>query len=71
MIENSETLIMFKHFKNYVENELGGYIKYLRTYRGGELMSLEFNEFCTENGIKRQLTLAYTPQQNVLSEQTN
>ena len=52
---------MFKRFKRYVEKELGGYIKCLRIDQGGEFTSLEFNEFCTENGIKRQLTATYTP----------
>ena len=60
LVEKSEALIMFKRFKIYVEKEVGGYIKCLRTNRGGEFTSLEFNEFCIEYGIKRQLTEAYT-----------
>ena len=62
---------MFKHFKSCLEKEVGGYIKCLRTDRGGEFTSLEFNEFCTEHGIKRQLTATYTPQQNGVSERKN
>ena len=51
-----------------VENETGLPIKCLRTDRGGEFTSLEFNKFCEQNGIKRQLTTAYTPQQNGVAE---
>jgi transposase InsO family protein len=61
LVKKSEALHMFKRFKNYVEKEIGGYIKCLRTDRGGEFTSLEFNEYCIEHGIKRQLTAAYTP----------
>ena len=32
---------------------------------------LEFNEFCKQNGIKRQLTTTYTPQQNGVAERKN
>ncbi|CAL5371264.1 unnamed protein product [Camellia sinensis] len=71
LVEKSEALSMFKHFKSYVEKEVEGHIKCLRTDRGGEFTSFEFNEFCTEHGIKRQLTAAYTPQQNGVAERKN
>lgn len=47
-----------------VEKETGAVIVCLRTDRGGEFNSTEFGEFCKVQGIKRQLTAAYTPQQN-------
>ncbi|KAL9429389.1 hypothetical protein AB3S75_031241 [Citrus x aurantiifolia] len=71
LVEKSEALNLFKHFKNHVEKEVGGYIKCLRTDRGGEFTSFEFNEFCSQHGIKRQLTAAYTPQQNGVAERKN
>ena len=43
-------------------------IKCLRTDRGGEFNSTEFNDFCKQHGAKRQLTIAYTPQQNGVTE---
>ena len=46
-------------------------IKCLRSDRGGEYTSTEFNEFCSTNGIKRQLTITYTPQQNGVYERKN
>ncbi|GKF16696.1 cysteine-rich receptor-like protein kinase 25-like protein [Tanacetum coccineum] len=46
-------------------------IKCLRSDRGGEFTSNSFNEFCEAQGIKRQLTAAYTPQQNRVAEWRN
>jgi uncharacterized protein YlaN (UPF0358 family) len=46
-------------------------IKCLRTDGGGEYTSTTFNDFCISNGTKRQLTTAYTPQQNCVSERKN
>lgn len=43
----------------------------MRTDRGGEFNSFEFNEFCKEHVIKRQLTTIYTPQQNRVTERKN
>jgi transposase InsO family protein len=69
--EKSSALATFKLFKALVENEAGCKIQCLRSDRGGEFTSNEFNVFCSENGIKRQLTAAYTPQQNGVSERKN
>lgn len=46
-------------------------IKCLRTDKGGEFTSGEFNEYCRQHGIRRQLTAAYTPQQNGVAERKN
>lgn len=62
--EKSEAFETFKKFKVLAENEVSCQIKCLRTDRGGEYNSQEFVEFCEKHGIKRQLTAAYTPQQN-------
>ena len=62
--EKSEAFSMFRNFKAHVEKEIGAYIASLRTDRGGEFTSNEFVEFCKNQGISRQLTAAYTPQQN-------
>jgi transposase InsO family protein len=69
--EKSEAFTMFKRYKACVEKETGAYLKCLRTDRGGEFNSNEFEEFCKENGITRQLTTAYTPQQNGVAERKN
>jgi len=54
-----------------VENEIGQTIKTLRTDRGGEYCSKEFEAFCADHGIRRELTAAFTPQQNGVSERKN
>ena len=54
-----------------MEKQSGSFIKCLRTDRGGEYNSTEFKEFCKEHGIKRQVTTAYTPQQNGVDERKN
>lgn len=71
LVVKSEALNHFKAFKSMVEKETGLEIKCLRTDRGGEFTSGEFNEFCKHHGIKRQLTTAYTPQQNGVAERKN
>ena len=69
--QKSEAFVMFKSFKACVEKEAGASIQCLRTDRGGEFTSNEFTEFCKEHGINRQLTSAYTPQQNGVAERKN
>lgn len=60
----SEALEAFKKFKVMVENETKLAIKVLRTDRGGEFTSSEFQSFCDGAGILRHLTAPYSPQQN-------
>ncbi|KAJ9542646.1 hypothetical protein OSB04_029152 [Centaurea solstitialis] len=50
----------FKKFKALVEKESGRFIKVLRSDRGGEFTSNEFNVFCEYHGIRRELTAPYT-----------
>jgi len=69
--EKSEAFNKFKDFKTLIEKEAGTSIKCLRTDRGGEFNSKELTEFCNEHGINRQLTTAYTPQQNGVAERKN
>lgn len=66
--EKLEAFTTFKTIKAYVEKESGAYITSLRTDRGGEFTSNEFNFFCKVHGIRRQLTATYTPKQNGLRE---
>lgn len=54
-----------------MEKEIGTFICCLRTDRGGEFTSREFNDFYKAHGIKRQLTAVYTPQQNGVVERKN
>ena len=69
--EKSEAFEKFKRFKSVVEKETGTIIKMLRTDRGGEFTSNEFESFCEISGIQRHLTAPYTPQQNGVVERRN
>ena len=71
LTEKSEAFTTFKNYKNLVEKETGAFICCLCIDRGGEFTSLEFNAFCKTNGISRQLTVAYTSQQNGVAEHKN
>ncbi|KAM1316044.1 hypothetical protein ACFX2F_019741 [Malus domestica] len=64
----SQVFNIFKRFKSMVELQSGYQIKKLRSDRGGEYTSLEFSRFCENMGLERQLTVAYSPQQNGVAE---
>ena len=69
--KKSEVFENFKKFKAHVEKESGLKIKSMRSDRGGEFMSKEFLKYCEDNGIRRQLTVPRTPQQNGVAERKN
>ncbi|CAL2260415.1 unnamed protein product [Prunus armeniaca] len=69
--KKSEAFQAFKDFKAEVEKFVGFPIKTLRTDRGGEYLSNEFEKYCRNHGLMHQLTTRYTPQQNGVSERKN
>jgi hypothetical protein len=69
--EKSEVFEKFKKFKAHVEKESGLVIKAIRSDRGGEFTSNEFLKYCEDNGIRRQLTVPRSPQQNGVAERKN
>ncbi|GAU30308.1 hypothetical protein TSUD_385290 [Trifolium subterraneum] len=69
--KKSEVLEVFKRFKSLVERQSGFKIKVLRTDGGGEYMSSEFTALCEQEGIIREVTPPYTPQQNDIAERKN
>ena len=69
--QKSEVFEAFKKFKAAVEKESGCKIKAMRSDRGGEFTSKEFQEFCDANGIRRPLTVPRSPQQNGVAERKN
>jgi transposase InsO family protein len=56
-----EVFSRFQVFKSLVENQTGKKIKVSRSNNGGEYTSKEFECFCKEAGIKREMTLPYNP----------
>jgi transposase InsO family protein len=67
----SEAFENFKIYKEMVENEMDSRIKCLRLYNGGKFISKEFMDYCNSHGIKRQFSIARTPQQNGAVERKN
>jgi transposase InsO family protein len=66
-----EVFSRFQEFKALVENQTRKKIKVLRSDNGGEYTSKEFEGFCKEAGIKRELIVPYNPQQNGVAERKN
>lgn len=71
LMKKSEAFEKFKTFKSLVEQETQERIKTLRTDRGGEFVSTEFQVYCEKYGIKRHLTAPYSPQKNGVVERRN
>ena len=71
MKKNSEVFGKFKEFKALIEILSKKGIKTMRTDNGGEYTSKEFEAFCKEAGIKRELTTSYNPQHNGVVERKN
>lgn len=69
--EKSEALENLKIFKVRVENKVDRKIKCLRSDRGGEISSDEFNNFYENHGIRRKLSAPRTPHQNGVVKRTN
>lgn len=66
-----KTLAIGKNNENEIEGLSTSRLKTLRSDNGGEYVSNEFKAFLAECGIKHQLTVAYTPQQNGVAERMN
>ncbi len=67
----SECFDKFKEFKALVEKQSELKIKVFRSDNGGEFMSNKFDEFLKKEGIARQTSAPYTPQQNGVAERAN
>jgi transposase InsO family protein len=63
-----EVFSRFQEFKSLVENQTWKKIKVLRSNNGGEYTSKEFEGFCKETRIKREMTVPNNPQQNGVAE---
>ncbi|CAO2168313.1 unnamed protein product [Urochloa humidicola] len=60
-----------REFQARAEAESGLKLGALRTDRAGEFTSIEFTEYCAGEGVRRQLTAPYSPQQNGVVERRN
>ena len=69
--QKSDAFQMFKWYLARVEKQIGKSLKCLRSDRGGEFTSNEFEMFCNDRGIKRQTSAPRTPPQNGIVERRN
>jgi hypothetical protein len=67
----SKSFEKFKVYKELVENEMDSKIKCLRFDNAREFTSKEFMDYCSKHGIKRQFSIARTPQRNEVVERKN
>lgn len=71
MKTKSEVLEKFDEYRRMVETLHNKKIKILRSDNGGEFRSVNFDKYLTMHGIRRQLSVPETPQQNGKSERLN
>ena len=61
----------FREWKALVENSIGQKLKALRSDNGGEYTSIEFEKYLKTEGVRHELTVPKTPEQNGVSERMN
>ena len=67
----SEVFKRFVEWKSMVERSTGRKLKVIRSDNGGEYTSNEFKAYLTSEGIKHELTIPRTPEQNGVAERAN
>jgi transposase InsO family protein len=67
----SDTAATIQRYKALVETETGWRLWVLRTDHGGEFTSVEFAEYCAGEGVQRQHSAPYSPQQKGVVERHN
>ncbi|GJY91519.1 putative ribonuclease H-like domain-containing protein [Tanacetum coccineum] len=68
---NDETSGILKTFITEIENQLDHKVKVIRCDNGTEFKNSIMNQFCEMKGIKREFSVARTPQQNGVAERKN
>ncbi|GJW47720.1 putative ribonuclease H-like domain-containing protein [Tanacetum coccineum] len=66
-----ETSGILKSFITGVKNLIDQKVKVIRCDNGTEFQNKEMNQFCKRKGIKREFSVARTPQQNGIAERKN
>ncbi|GJV44154.1 putative ribonuclease H-like domain-containing protein [Tanacetum coccineum] len=66
-----ETSGILKTFITEIENQLDHKVKVIRCDNGTEFKNSIMNQFCEMKGIKREFSVARTPQQNGVAERKN
>ncbi|GKB79477.1 putative ribonuclease H-like domain-containing protein [Tanacetum coccineum] len=71
LVTKDETSGILKSFITRVENLIDQRVKVIRCDNGTEFKNKEMNQFCERKGIKREFSVARTPQQNRVAERKN
>ncbi|GJZ73858.1 putative ribonuclease H-like domain-containing protein [Tanacetum coccineum] len=66
-----ETSEILKTFITGIENLIDLKVKVIRCDNGTEFKNMARNQFCEMKGIKREFSVARTPQQNIVAERKN
>ncbi|GJS70995.1 ribonuclease H-like domain-containing protein [Tanacetum coccineum] len=66
-----ETSKILKNFIKEIENLVDKKVKIIRSDNGTEFKNKVMDDFCREKGIKREYSVARTPQQNGVAERRN
>ena len=67
----SDVFETFKKWKAMVETEIGLKVKCFRSDNGGEYIDGGFSEYCAARGIRMEMTIPRTPQQNGVAKRIN
>nr|GEV43581.1 ribonuclease H-like domain-containing protein [Tanacetum cinerariifolium] len=66
-----ETSTILKTFITGIENQKNHKVKIIRSNNGTEFKNYDLNQFCGMKGIKREFSVATTPQQNRIAKRKN
>ncbi|GJT26590.1 ribonuclease H-like domain-containing protein [Tanacetum coccineum] len=66
-----ETTEILKNFIKEIENLVDKKVKIIRSDNGTEIKNKVMDKFCREKGIKREYSIARTPQQNGVAKRKN
>ena len=69
--KKNEVFKRFLEWKAMVENGCGRKLKVLRSDNGGEYIGQQFQEYLKSEGVRHELTVPKTPQQNGVAERLN
>ncbi|GJT20480.1 putative ribonuclease H-like domain-containing protein [Tanacetum coccineum] len=70
-IPRKDNIEILKNFIKEIENLVDGKVKIIRSDNGTEFKNKVMDDFCREKGIKREYSVARTPQQNGVAERRN
>ncbi|GJV55376.1 putative ribonuclease H-like domain-containing protein [Tanacetum coccineum] len=71
LASKDETSEILKTFITVIENQIDLRVKVIRCDNGTEFKNKVMNQFCEMKGIKREFSVARTPQQNGVAERKN